>query len=354
MKVKEFLIKKEIEAILVTNILNVRYMTGFTGTTALALVLKDKRYLITDFRYKSQATKEIERYGFELICENIDSVAKVGEILKENGVKRLGIEKKNITLESFERFKVVFENIEFVGADEFFLEEREVKTEEEIAIIRKSIQIAEEALKKVIPTIKIGMREIEIANELEYEMRKLGASKSSFDIIVASNERSALPHGVASEKRVEEGFLTIDYGCFYKGYASDITRTFYVGEGITEKHREIYNIVKEANELAIKSVKAGIETQELDKIARDYIESKGYGEYFGHGLGHGFGLEIHEEPYVSFKAKNKVLKPGMIITIEPGIYLEGFGGVRIEDDILVTETGYEVLTTLEKELKIIK
>ena len=352
MKIEKLLLERDIDAVLITDILNVRYMTGFTGSTALGLALKDKRYLITDFRYSSQAKKEIENSGFELVCENVDLFLKVNEILKDNKVKRLGIEKRNITLENYDRFRESF-NVEFVGIDEFFTKQRAIKSKEEIETIRKAVQIAEEALKKVIPKVKIGMKEIEIATELEYEMRKLGASKSSFNMIVASNERSALPHGVASEKRVEEGFLTIDYGCFYKGYASDITRTFYVGNKISEKHREIYEIVKTANELAIKTVRAGVKNRELDKIARDYIEERGYGKYFGHGLGHSFGLEIHEEPYISFKAQNTILEPGMVITIEPGIYLEGFGGVRIEDDVVVTEDGCEVLTTLSKELHII-
>lgn len=354
MDTKKMMNEKQIDAMLITNLLNVRYLTGFTGTTGIALLIGEKKYFITDFRYVEQGKKEVEPNGFELICENISSLRKVGELLNEEKVERLGIENQSVTLDQLNAFILNFPKVEFINLDDTFLEEREIKKDKEIEIIEESIKIAEKAMEMTLPKIKVGVKETDIVAELEYQMKKLGASKSSFDIIVASNERSALPHGVASEKLIEDGFLTIDYGCFYKGYASDITRTFYVGENPTEKHVEIYNIVKEANERAILEVKPGISIHELDEIARDYIKEKGYGEYFGHGLGHGIGLQIHEYPFVSFKAKNKILQEGMVITIEPGIYIPNFGGVRIEDDVLVTKTGYKVLTSLSKEFKKIK
>nr|WP_307774924.1 Xaa-Pro peptidase family protein [uncultured Cetobacterium sp.] len=351
MRLQEIQKEKEIDGLLVTSILNVRYVSGFSGTTGLALIIGDKKYFITDFRYVAQGEKEVTKNGFEVICENISPLKKVGELLKEKNVKKLGIENQNVTLDQFENFKKNFSDCEYVNLDNIFLKEREIKSEEEIEVIRESIKIAEKALELTIPKIKVGVKEKDIAAELEYQMKKLGADKPSFDIIVASNDRSALPHGVASDKEIEEGFLTIDYGCFYKGYASDITRTFYVGQNPSKKHLEIYNIVKTANEMAIKAIKPGVTTHELDSVARDYINSKGYGDKFGHGLGHGFGLQIHEYPGVSFKAEDKVLKEGMVITIEPGIYIDGFGGVRIEDDILITSKGYEVLTKIMKDIQ---
>lgn len=350
MKLERLMKEKDVDAILITNMLNIRYFTGFTGTTGIVIVIGKKKYFLTDFRYVVQGKNEVEKNGFELICENISTLKKVGELLKENRVKKLGIENQSVTLDQFDLFKSNFGDIEYINLNDSFIKEREIKNELEIKLIQKSIKIAEKALELTVPKIKVGIKEREIAVELEYQMRKLGASKPSFEIIVASNERSALPHGVASEKVIEEGFLTIDYGCFYKGYASDITRTFYVGNTPKEKHFEIYEIVRVANELAIKAVKPGISTHELDLIARNYIKEKGYGEYFGHGLGHGIGLQIHEYPSVSFKAENKILKEGMIITIEPGIYIPNFGGVRIEDDILVTKNSYEILTNLEKNM----
>ena len=351
MKLERLMKEQGMDAILITNILNIRYFTGFTGTTGTALAVGNKKYFITDFRYVSQGKNEVEKNGFELICENVSTLKKVGELLKENKVKKLGIENQSVTLDQFDLFKNNFENIEYLNLNDLFIKEREIKSDSEIKTIQESIKIAEKAFELTVPKIKIGIKEREIAAELEYQMRKLGASKPSFDIIVASNERSALPHGVASDKKIEEGFLTIDYGCFYKGYASDITRTFYVGDNPSEKHLEIYEIVKQANEKAIKEVRAGISVHELDAIARDFIKEKGYGEYFGHGLGHGIGLQIHEYPGVSFKAENKILKEGMVITIEPGIYLPNFGGVRIEDDILVKKDSYEILTSLDKSFK---
>ncbi|MGL4867634.1 MAG: aminopeptidase P family protein [Cetobacterium sp.] len=351
MKLKRIMDEKNADAILITNLLNVRYLTGFTGTTGTALVIGNHKFFITDFRYVAQGKKEVEKNGFQLICENISVLKKVAELLKKYEVKSICIENQSVTLDQFKLFKTIFPELNYIDLNDQFLKEREIKSEEEIAIIKKSIEIAEEALKRAVPKIRIGMIEREVAAELEYQMRKLGASKTSFDIIVASNERSALPHGVASEKAIEEGFLTIDYGCFYNGYASDITRTFYVGNNPTEKHYEIYEIVKKANEMAIQNVKEGVTVHELDSIARDFIVEKGYGEYFGHGLGHGIGLQIHEYPGVSFKAENKVLKSGMIITIEPGIYIPEFGGVRIEDDILVKKDSFEILTSLNKNFQ---
>lgn len=354
MNLEKLMKEKNVDAVLITNMLNVRYFTGFTGTTGVALVVGDKKFFITDFRYVAQGKEQVEKNSYELICENISTLKKVGEILKEFKVEKLGIENQNVTLDQFKLFESNFPSLEYVYLDDNFTKIREIKSEKEIEIIKKSVEIAEKALELTIPKIKIGVKESEIAAELEYQMRKLGASKPSFDLIVASNERSALPHGVASDKKIEEGFLTIDYGCFYKGYASDITRTFYVGDNPSEKHLEIYEIVKQANEKAIKEVRAGISVHELDAVARDFIKEKGYGEYFGHGLGHGIGLQIHEYPGVSFKAENKILKEGMVITIEPGIYLPNFGGVRIEDDILVKKDSYEILTSLDKSFKKIK
>lgn len=351
MSLENLMREKNMDAVLVTNILNVRYFTGFTGTTGVALITGEKKLFITDFRYVSQGKKEVEKTGYELICENVSTLKKIGELIKEFKIKKLGIENQTVTLDQFKSFEKNFPKLEYIYLDDNFTRIREIKSEKEIEITKKSIKIAEKALELTIPKIKIGVKESDIAAELEYQMRKLGASKPSFDIIVASNERSALPHGVASDKTIEEGFLTIDYGCFYKGYASDITRTFYVGDNPSEKHLEIYEIVKQANEKAIKGIKEGVSVHELDAIARDFIKEKGYEEYFGHGLGHGIGLQIHEYPGVSFKAENKILKEGMIITIEPGIYIPNFGGVRIEDDILVKKDSGEILTTLDKSLK---
>lgn len=355
MKLRKILEENSLDAILITNMLNVRYFTGFTGTTGVGLAVGDKRYFITDFRYIEQAKAEIGRYNFELVREDRDPMGKVKKILAENNVKTLGIEDDSMSLAKYRKLEELLEGIEFKELGSIFIRTRMIKTDEEIEIIRKSASIADEAFARILPQIKEGVVEKTLATELEYEMKKLGASGPSFDIIVASNYRSAMPHGVASSKKLErEGFVKFDFGAFYEGYASDITRTVYLGETPSEKHLEIYNTVREAQELAVSSVKAGITNRDLDKIARDYITKKGYGELFAHGLGHGIGLQIHEMPGVGTKAEEIVLEENMVITIEPGIYVEGFGGVRIEDDVVVKKDGYEVLTKTSKELFIIK
>lgn len=342
--------EKKVDAILITNMLNIRYFTGFTGSTGIALAIGKKRYFVTDFRYIEQANDQVISSGFEVVREDRDALEKVAELLKKEEVTTLAIEDTSITLTQYRSFKKKFENIELVDLGDRFLRERMIKTEKEIEIIKEAVRITDKAFEIIRPLIKEGAVEKDLATELEYQMKKLGADGPSFDIIVASNHRSAMPHGVASEKKLAaEGFVKFDFGCFYKGYASDMTRTVYLGEDPSEKHIEIYNTVLEAQKLAIQSVKAGMTNRELDKIARDYITEKGYGAEFAHGLGHGIGLQIHEYPGVGFKSEEMVLEENMVITIEPGIYIAGFGGVRIEDDIVVKNNGYEILNTTSKE-----
>lgn len=351
MKLNKIMDQKNADAILITNMLNVRYFSGFTGTTGVVLATGEKRYFITDFRYTEQADAQVVPNGFEVVREDRQPLERVAELLKENSVKKLAIEDTSVSLSQFRAFEKNFEGIEFVDLGDIFLRERMIKTPEEIEIIREAARITDEAFAAIKPLIREGAVEKDLSTELEYQMKKRGADGPSFDIIVASNYRSAMPHGVASEKKLEnEGFVKFDFGCFYKGYASDMTRTVYLGSEPTEKHLEVYNTVLEAQKLAVSSVKAGMTTRELDKIARDYITEKGFGEYFAHGLGHGIGLQIHEYPGVSFKAEDIVLEENMVITIEPGIYLEGFGGVRIEDDIVVKKDGYEILNATTKDL----
>ncbi len=229
---------------------------------------------------------------------------------------------------------------------------REIKDEEEIAIIEKACSIADLAYDHILKMIQPGMTEIEVANQLDFYMRSLGASGVSFETIVASGLRSAMPHGVASKKIIEQGdLITIDFGCYYEGYVSDMTRTFAIGDP-GEQLKEIYQIVLEAQLAVLEVAKPGVTGKQLDAVARDYITKHGYGEAFGHSTGHGIGLEIHEGPNVSVRAEKQFV-PGNIITDEPGIYLPGIGGVRIEDDLLITSDGNRVLTHSPKELIIL-
>jgi Xaa-Pro aminopeptidase len=229
---------------------------------------------------------------------------------------------------------------------------RLIKTQQEINIIKVACEIADHAFTHILNFIKPGKTELEVSNELEFFMRKQGATQSSFDIIVASGLRSALPHGVATNKVIEKGdFVTLDYGALYNGYISDITRTVAVGEP-SGKLVDMYNAVLASQLLALEKVGPGLTGIQADAIARNYLTEKGYGEAFGHSLGHGIGLEVHESPGLSIRSET-VLEPGMAVTIEPGVYLPEIGGVRIEDDILITENGNELLTHSSKELIIL-
>ncbi|ELX8750201.1 aminopeptidase P family protein [Listeria monocytogenes] len=348
-KIQETLGKEKIEAVLVTSEFNRRYVSGFTGTSGVALILPEKAYFVTDFRYTEQAAKQAE--GYEIVQHTGPIFDTVEDLLIKNDTKTLHFEADYVTVSEFKQMERVF-NRQLIPLTGFFEEMRKVKTASELKAIRTACDIADAAFAHIIQFIKPGMAEIEVSNELEFFMRRAGATSSSFDTIVASGIRSALPHGVASDKKIEVGdFVTMDYGCYYDGYCSDMTRTIAVGEP-AEKLKEIYKITLDAQLKVIDSLKPGMTGIEADAIARDYISSFGYGDAFGHSLGHGIGLEIHEGPNLSFKSPQK-LEVGHVVTDEPGIYLPGIGGVRIEDDLLITETGNEILIHSPKELIIL-
>jgi Xaa-Pro aminopeptidase len=326
---------------------NRRYLSGFTGSTGFVIIGKNSTNFITDFRYMEQAS--IQCLGFEVVIQNNNLMEKIAEALRNDGIRRLGIEEDFMTVSFCEDLKRALPGIELVPARHVFSKLRVIKDTSEVESIRRAASIADEAFKHILTYIKPGMSETEVALELEYSMRKKGATGTSFDSIVASGVRSSLPHGIASEKIIENGeFLTLDFGCVYNGYCSDMTRTVFIGKA-TEKHRRIYDIVLKAQIEALKGIKPGVTGKAVDKIARDVISNEGYGEYFGHGLGHGVGLAVHEDPRLSKLGEN-ILEAGMIVTDEPGIYIPDFGGVRIEDLVLVTQTGAESLSKSPKEL----
>lgn len=350
---REIIKKLNIDAVLITDLYNLRYFTGFTGTTGIALATNEGNFFFSDFRYKEQALKQVEPMGFTFIEVGRNSLDKIKEKLDNLGIKKLGFEDLNITFNYYKQVEEVFK-VTMIPLGNSLVVKRLVKKDYEIENIKKAVEISDRAFEETIKIVKTGMTEKEVAAHLEYIQRKLGAEDRSFDTIVASGYRSALPHGVASDKKIGMNELvTTDFGAYYNGYVSDITRTFFVGNEISDRQKEIYDIVLEANKLAIKHVKAGIKCSDLDSIAREYIAGKGYGNNFGHGLGHGIGLEIHEAPTVSISG-DIILEENMLITIEPGIYIEGFSGVRIEDDVVVKNNGYEVLNRSNKELIMIK
>ena len=346
---REQLKNEEIDALLITNPYNRSYMTQFTGTAGVAVVSAEDAVFITDFRYTEQAEKEIE--GYRIVQHTKTIIEEVAIQVKGMNVKTIGFEKDDMAFGLYEQYEKEIE-ADLKPVAGLVENLRMVKTADEIAILQKAAKIADDAFEHIITYIRPGITELDVSNELEFFMRKQGATSSSFSIIVASGLRSALPHGVATDKVIESGdFVTLDYGALYEGYISDITRTVAVGEP-SDKLKEVYAVVLEAQELALKGIKPGMTGIEADAIARDHITSKGYGEAFGHSTGHGIGMEVHEAPGLSFRS-NTVLEPNMAVTVEPGIYLPGIGGVRIEDDIIMTEDGNKRLTFATKELLIL-
>lgn len=320
------------------------YVSGFTGSTGYALVLKEKNYFITDFRYITQVKEECP--GFEIL--EISTNKTLGDVLEELELNTLGFEDDFMTVEGLETLKKSYHG-ELVPMKRFIDKIRQIKREDEVLLMKKAQSIADESFGYMLDFIKPGMSEKKVYLELVSQLNKRGAQGESFKAIVASGVRGALPHGSATEKIIEEGeLLTLDFGCIYQGYCSDMTRTICVGKA-SEKQKEIYHIVLRAQKEALKAIKPGAVCREIDKIARDIITEAGYGENFGHGLGHGVGLEVHENPRLN-QVDESILQAGMVVTDEPGIYIPGFGGVRIEDIVLVTESGAEILSTSNKEL----
>ncbi|WP_405155405.1 M24 family metallopeptidase [Paenibacillus sp. FSL K6-0108] len=346
-KVREVIEQQEIDALLISSPFNRRYVTGFTGTAGWAVITQDQAWLVTDFRYVSQAGQQAK--AFEVVQHGGQPLELIREKLSAAGVKKMGFEKHHVPFADYETYERTFAGIELTPIGDVIEKLRGIKDEGEQHCIRKAIEITEKAFAFILGVMKPGVTEREVAAELEYFMRKNGAVSSAYPIIVASGARSALPHGLASDKPLGmDEFVTMDFGANYEGYCSDLTRTVFIGKP-TERHREIYKIVLEANQSVLEGLKPGMTGKEGDSLAREYISGRGYGDYFGHGLGHAFGLEIHEPMRFSQQTEDK-LEPGMIMTVEPGIYLPDFGGIRIEDNILVTDTGIEVLTTSNKEL----
>ena len=334
---------------------NLYYYTGFTGGEAMFVMLfPDNCYLITDSRYYEQVEKECPDILLIRLKDKGYSET-IQELFADRGLaeKRAGIAiEGDMQLARYLQLCKACEGIEFKECSEKINMSRMVKEKEEISSIKKAEAIGDAAFSYVLDMIKPGVTEAEIALELEYFMKKQGASGLSFDTIVASGANSSMPHAQVTDKKIEYGdFVTMDFGCIYQGYCSDMTRTVSVGTP-TEEMKQVYQIVLDANVRAMEQIAEGKKCNEIDSVARDYIKEKGYGEYFGHGLGHGVGLDIHEEPRFSPKC-DVTARENMVITVEPGIYLPGKFGVRIEDLVVVKKTGYDKLSHSDKSLIIL-
>lgn len=344
--IRHSLNEQQLDGLLITSPFNRRYTTQFTGSAGVVLITAEAALLITDFRYVQQAEREANNYT--IIQHEKSIIEEVKNQLQLLNVNRLGFESEHMTMAQYSSYKEAIHS-KLVPTTNIIERLRMIKTDEEVAILKEATNIVDRAFEHILSFIKPGVREVDIANELEYFMRKEGASESSFDTIVASGVRSSLPHGTASQKVIENGELvTLDFGALYKGYCSDITRTVAVGS-ISEQLKEIYHIVLAAQQTAVEAIKPNMTGKEADALARDYIIEKGYGDYFGHSTGHGIGLEVHEGPTLAPRSTT-ILEENMVVTVEPGIYLPNIGGCRIEDDIVLTKNGNERLTLSTKEL----
>jgi len=348
-KIRQMIKKKSIDAVLITSQLNRRYLSGFDGTAGVLLIDQNKALLMTDFRYIEQAARQAEQ--FEVMRFKDDLIKALVPLIRSAGWEKLGFEAKQVVCSFYRDMKKKLP-VELIPLDESAEKQRMIKDDTELDILSRGAEILDGAFNYICSLIKPGMTEKEVALELEVYLLKQGAEEKSFSFIVASGKRGAMPHGVASQKKLVNGeLITIDFGAVFEGYATDMTRTVALGN-VSLHESKIYDIVKEAQHEGALAVKPGLRGKEVDAVARGIIDRAGYRDYFGHGLGHGVGLETHEEPVLNPRSST-VLKPGMVVTVEPGIYIPEWGGVRIEDMVVVTTDGMEPLTKSSRELIIL-
>ena len=354
--VRDAMKELNLDGLLLTHPPDLAYLTNFTGEDSIGLLTARDFYLVTDFRYKEQA--EIEAGWLKVSIREGKMADALAMIFGEAKVKRTGFEANFTTVGQIDALQTALKEhekehkeskaAELAPLDNVMVKIRRVKDDHEIDLIRKSVGVSEEAYDAIRNAIEVGQTENYLAGQLVFELRSRGASNSSFPVIVAAGANSSLPHYRPGESLVQKDQpLLIDWGAMYKGYCSDLTRTLMIGR-VSDRMRTIYKVVLEAQLAAISFLRPGVTTHQADKIARNVIDRAGFKDYFGHGLGHGIGREIHELPSMNKNAKEEELRPGMIVTVEPGIYLPGEGGVRIEDDVLITHSGCEVLSSLDK------
>ena len=346
---RDALQKAHLDGLLLTGLANIRYLTGFSGTSALAFVTHRELVFLTDFRYETQVEEEVGGFG-QLHVESQSLWTGLWAALPQlANVEIVGFESAHLEHRDFQRLLEGGARWQWRPTSDLVETLRERKDAGELAMIQRAADVACAALEKTVPQLHGGMTELQVAGVLERELREAGSEGFPFPTIVASGERSALPHACSSSRSLRSGdFLLLDFGAEVAGYCSDVTRTFVVGKA-TDEQRAVHDVVRSANRVAASAVRAGMRGRDADGLARDYIERCGYGALFGHSLGHGIGLEVHEAPRLA-KTAEAVLPPDSVVTIEPGIYRPGWGGVRVEDDVHLGSAGPHLLTRFPREL----
>jgi len=349
--IKNEVSRKKLDAMLFTDLLNIRYLSGYSGSSGLLLVAPGSADFLTDFRYKEQSAREVKGARITIITTSL--MQEMSQLPSFKKARTVGIEEQDLTYAQFQQLQKLAPKKKFVPVSNLAEELRKVKSAAEIQKIAKAAHIADQAFASIVKFIKPGMTERLIAAQLDHTLKMLGSTNPSFDSIVGSGPNGALPHAQPGARKVRKGdFIVLDFGAIWQGYHSDMTRTVCLGRP-TEKHLKIYDIVTRAQLAGLKAVRSGIKGLEADRAARQIIDQAGYGKYYGHGLGHGGGLAVHETPNMGMKSEN-ILPVNSIVTVEPGIYLPGWGGVRIEDLVAVTKTGCRILSRSPKKLITIK
>jgi len=347
-RLQRILVKENIDFLLITFLPHVRYLSGYSGTNGMILISPDSCIFLTDFRYQQQAKEQVKNMKVVIAQRDLFSSLPDISLLKGKRIK-MGFEADHLNCKTYQRLKKLLPDCLLVPTEKVVESLSVKKDKNEIEKIKKAISITDRVFSEILDFIKPGVIELDVSAEMEYRMKKYGSSTPYFETIVASGKRAALPHGVASSKKIGKNeFVTMDFGAVFEGYTADLTRTVVVGKA-NKRQKQVYNLVLRAQIRAISKARPKMKACDLDKVARGVIKKAGYGKYFGHGLGHGIGILIHDNPVVN-PTNQQFLEPGMVITIEPGIYIPNWGGVRIEDDVLITQRGCEVLTTAEKSL----
>lgn len=347
-KLQDVLREREIDAMLLSNIASVQWASGFSGSSAWVLATPEDAVFLTDSRYTVQARTEVVDMPSDSYASPVSSTQFLSRHIESRGIRRLGFESDSVTVATLKEWESAFKGVQLTSVEELVGPLRMVKSAKEVESIRKACALADQCFDHLRRILRPGIPELEVAIEIEFFFRKRGAAVA-FPVIAASGENSAKPHGTATEKVIEEGdFLTLDFGASLNGYNSDITRTVVIGEP-SARQIQVYGQVLKAQLASLEAMKPGIPAKEVDAVARRVLDEADLAGYFGHGLGHGLGMLVHDFGRLA-PTSDHVLAPGQVWTVEPGVYIEGFGGVRIEDDVVVTETGIEMLTHSPKDL----